>query len=175
MWLQPHSYLKPLSPEGVLSQPCCSPWHYWALCAQLQHSHVAHAEGNSLGRCTAALLARTLLLCYCGMNVLNHSKGKKYILCHSVCVTITVLCLGPCPTHQSMDIYFGAAKSTSDWVRWSVLHLQYVSCIKALVEIAALLLSLTSLISLCHSALHRGSLQGSRHRVTTPESSHSKN
>lgn len=61
------------APGSVLSQPC------WALRAQLQHSHVARAEGSAAGRCTAALLARTPLLCYCGVNVLTHSKGKKSI------------------------------------------------------------------------------------------------
>lgn len=106
-----------------------------------------------------------------------NQQGEKTGFCCSVCIIIRVLCLGPNPAPQPMEIYFwGKKEGASDWTSWVILQLLHFRSVRALVEIGTQSsLSSTPLISLVDTDLYRRSLQRSKCLVIVTKSSHSKN
>lgn len=114
------------------------------------------------------------MLCFCGMNMINHSKGKNPQLSPSICMIVRFFCLGPIPAPKHMEIYFGERKeNTPDWTSWVILQLLYFSNAGALVEICTQSsFSLSPVISLGYTDLDRRCLQKSRCLVMVTRSSH---
>lgn len=136
----PQDSISRLSPgsirQSIIQQaPAAAPGSAGHWTAQLQHRRAAPAEGNAACRCTKVLLSKTELLCYCGVNILNYSKGKNLDCAIQSAITITVLYLGPSPTYQSMEICFWRKrKNTPHWTRWIALQILHFSYVSALVE-----------------------------------------
>lgn len=116
------------------------------------------------------------ILCFCRMNMINHSKGRNPILCPSICMIVRVFYLGPIPAPKHMEIYFEERKENiPDWTSWVILQLLYFSNAGALVEIRPQSsFSLSPVISLGYTDLDGRCLQKSRCLVMVTRSSHRK-
>lgn len=150
---------------------CCMPCWYWVL-------HCIAFPGNIGLRLLlmAMLLANTAkhfcqnqkMLCFYGVNLINHSKGKNL---KRALQSAWLFFLG---TPKHTEIYFGERnESTPDWTSWVILQLLYFSNAGALVEICTPS-SLTPVISLGYTNSERRHLQKCSCLVTVTRSSHRK-